>query len=71
MRTLSMLTALSGKRSRSVTMRFLLAPMSQRPDQPAMAAPNLKMRLEPRKKGREKESSAPKGTVSESWAERI
>ena len=52
-------------------MRFLLAPMSHRPDQPAIAAPNLKMRDEPRKKGSAKDSIVPKGTVSESCAERM
>ena len=71
MRTESMVTAEGGKRSRSVTIRFLLTPMSQSPDQPATAAPKRKMRVEPRKKGSEKESMAPKGTVSTSRAEKI
>ena len=53
MRIVPISTVPSGKRSRSVTIRFLLWPMSLMPDQPAMAAPLGKIRIEPRKKGRE------------------
>ena len=62
---------LSGNRSRSVTIRFRLAPMSHRPDQPAMAAPLLKMRTEPTKKGRAKASSPQKGAAGARMAEKM
>ena len=59
----------SGNRSRSVTIRLRLEPISQRPDQPAMAAPLLKIRTEPAKYGRAKDSRAQKGAAGASIAE--
>ena len=49
MRTVSISTLPSGNRSRSVTIRLSLRPMSVMPDQPAMAAPLWKIRREPKR----------------------
>ena len=68
-RTFSSSTLPSGKRSRSVTMRFLLRPISLSPDQPAIAAPLEKMRSEPSRNGSAKHSSAAMGTPGAKMAE--
>ena len=52
-----------GKMSLSVTIMSLHWPISFRPDQPAIAAPDEKIRIDPAKKGRAKLSSAVKGTA--------